>query len=149
MEDRGVEIGVVADLDRRQQLGPGLGGQVRPNRVLPRWIGQQPAQPPAQRARCVRARGHQPVEPVRAARRRGVARCAVEQVPRAGHVQDQLADGHADPRRPVRRPEDPERKVLDRERRARRIGAGEPAPQLGVVGLVEAGHPGLRGASQA
>ena len=133
--DADVEVGVVADLAGQAQLHGGLRMQRRlPSGLLRAALAQsareRQAQGPALRGRQRQQAGH------------------VGMVDQAGgaQVQHLVADGNADaPAILGMGAEAAERQVLQGEVAAGDMGAGHPAAQRGVVGLVERMGHGVQG----
>ena len=143
VEDRGVEVAVVADLRRQEHLDVGL-AQQHLRRVGARGdeaaLGaQQVAEPVPQRPAHPWLEGHEGVEARPAAAVLDVGRHPAQEPPlgAGGEIEDLVADRAADPRRPrAAATEDAERQVLDGE-----VGGGvvrrlDPAAQRRVVRAV-------------
>ena len=140
VDDRGVEVGVVADFDG--QVQDGVGQRHEGLRLGPRRVGAEDGADRAPQAgERGRAQGQQGVENSRFAgglddRGRGVQET---ELAAAAKVQHLVADGHADARglgAPAAA-EDAQGQVLDGEVAAGVVGADHPASQARVVRVVD------------
>ncbi len=139
MVDADVEVGVVADLRWQMQCA---GGRLVQERSDPAAFGTALAEQLGEGcAQGAARRGAEREQRVEASARGGLGRCsgrAREQVrgEQSRQIQDGIANRDAGPRRALRRREDAERQVLDREVRVAG-GTRNPGPQGGIVGMVE------------
>ena len=153
--DRGIEIRVVADLHREQQIHRFDRYQTTAQ-ALP--IGgpliEQREEPVAELASPVAAKRHQRVErPARRRRLDVVIHAGEESLPdRPAQIDDLIADGHPDPGRfpTAPAPEHPKRQVLNREIPVRATGGVDPTEHRRVMSLIEGfGHDAIAGRSSS
>ena len=132
VDDRGVEVDVVADLDGQAQLG--VGERHERARLRPGPVGpQHRAHRASQASLGLRPQRQQAVEGGRLAGRGDDLRRTVEepQLAAAPEIEHLVPDRDAEARlvRPSAAAEDAEREVLDREVAGRIVCAGHPASQ--------------------
>ena len=143
--DRGVEVGVVADLGGEGVLGRALGHEQRPQALLERAAAaQRRGERLAQRRRGGGTCTHERIQRRPCGRGQCLPRESAERL-RGGErteVEDLRADRDAatEGLAAAGAPKGGERQVLDGKVAARGIGGGHPARELRIVRRVDCGH---------
>ena len=149
VEDRGEEIGEIADLHRQREFRRRDRGQMVGDTLLRVNIGaaQELRQSGPQRRPGGRTERDEIVEMRDPAGGGSVPGRAVEQVGSRSDIEDLVPDGHPDMRSAggAAAPERRIREVLDREIAAGHIGGGDEAFQRGIVGVIGGHGRGLVG----